>query len=139
MYIYIYVLYIYIHNVCNVDLEVVAVAEGLADDQRREFRRADEPHTANLRAKILDFGGFDSSGVLNSRGGILMSIGKEFPGNYESTNPSRDDLSRKIGCILIPLCESTVIASVHRPPKGDLEGGIRKGRRLGARPHAASG
>ena len=31
--------------------------------------------TANLRTKILEFSGFDSSINLNSRGGILMSIG----------------------------------------------------------------
>ena len=31
--------------------------------------------TANLRAKILDFGGFDSSRILILRGGTLMSIG----------------------------------------------------------------
>ena len=31
--------------------------------------------TANLRAKILDFSGFDSSIILISRGGILTSIG----------------------------------------------------------------
>ena len=31
--------------------------------------------TANLRAKILDFRGYDSSRILFSRGGILMSIG----------------------------------------------------------------
>ena len=30
---------------------------------------------ANLRTKTLDFRGFDSSRILNSRGGILMSIG----------------------------------------------------------------
>ena len=34
--------------------------------------------TANLRAKILDFRGFDSSRILVLRGGILMSIGN-FP------------------------------------------------------------
>ena len=34
--------------------------------------------TANLRTKILDFRGFDSSIILMSRGGILMSIG-HFP------------------------------------------------------------
>ena len=42
---------------------------------------------ANLRTKILDFGGFDSSTILNLRGGILT-----FPGNLESTNLSRDHL-----------------------------------------------
>ena len=31
--------------------------------------------TVNLRAKILDFRGFDSSNILILRGGILMSIG----------------------------------------------------------------
>ena len=31
--------------------------------------------TANLRTKILDFGGFDSSRILILRGGILMSMG----------------------------------------------------------------
>ena len=31
--------------------------------------------TANIRTKILDFKGFDSSIVLMSRGGTLMSIG----------------------------------------------------------------
>ena len=34
--------------------------------------------SANFRTKIMDFGGFDSSRILVSRGGILMSIGK-FP------------------------------------------------------------
>ena len=32
-------------------------------------------HTANLRTKVLDIRGFDSSRVLVLRGGILMSIG----------------------------------------------------------------
>ena len=31
--------------------------------------------TANLRTRILDFTGFDSSIILTLRGGILMSIG----------------------------------------------------------------
>ena len=34
-----------------------------------------ESNTANLRTKILDFRGFDSSRILSLRGGILMSIG----------------------------------------------------------------
>ena len=37
--------------------------------------RSPNSHTANLRAKILDFGGFDSSRIFSLRGGILMSIG----------------------------------------------------------------
>ena len=46
--------------------------------------------TANLRTTIMDFRGFDSSIT------IIMSIG-DFPGNVESSNLSRDNLSREIG------------------------------------------
>ena len=35
----------------------------------------DDPATANLRAKIPDFRGFDSSIILNLRGFIFMSVG----------------------------------------------------------------
>ena len=45
--------------------------------------------TANLRTKILDFRGFDSSRILNLRGGILMYV--------ESTTLSRNNLSTEIG------------------------------------------
>ena len=40
-------------------------------------RRKTVPYApmANLRTKILDFRGFDSSRILSLRGGILMSIG----------------------------------------------------------------
>ena len=36
---------------------------------------ADPPATANLRTKILDFRGFDSSRILMLRGGFLVSMG----------------------------------------------------------------
>ena len=45
---------------------------------------------AELRAEILDFRGFDSSGILIPRGGMLMFIGN-FPGCFGSTNLSRDN------------------------------------------------
>ena len=48
--------------------------------------------TANLRTKIRDFRGFDSSRILIFRGGIIMSIGNKL----ESSNLSRDNLSREI-------------------------------------------
>ena len=54
---------------------------------------------ANLRTNIMDFRGFDSSIILNVRGGILMSIGN-FPVKFESSNLSRDNVSREIGCTL---------------------------------------
>ena len=50
--------------------------------------------TANLRTKILDFGGFDSCMILILRGGIPRPM---FPGNHESTNLSRDNVTREIG------------------------------------------
>ena len=52
--------------------------------------------TANLHTKILDCRGFDSSRILIVRGRILMLM-REFPGKFESTNLSRDNLSREIG------------------------------------------
>ena len=42
-------------------------------------------HTANLRTKILDFRGFDSSIILMLRGGILMSTGN-FPESLSQRN-----------------------------------------------------
>ena len=67
----------------------------------RTLRRPLSRHAPNLPTKILDFRGFDSSIILDLRGGILMSIG-EFPGNLESMNLSRDNLSREIGRTLSP-------------------------------------
>ena len=52
--------------------------------------------TANLRTKFLEFGGFYSSRVLNV-GGWNSHVHGESPGDSESTNLRRDNLSRKIG------------------------------------------
>ena len=41
-------------------------------------KRSSTWDTANFRTKILDFGGFDSSGILILRGGIPRPIGN-FP------------------------------------------------------------
>ena len=52
-------------------------------------------NAASLRTKILDLGGFDSRQIL-----ILewnSHIHREFPANPESTNLSRDNLSRETG------------------------------------------
>ena len=45
--------------------------------------------TADLRTKIIDFRGFDSSIILSLMGGI--------PRTFESINLSRDNISREIG------------------------------------------
>ena len=52
--------------------------------------------TANLRTKIMDFRGFDSSRTLILRGGTLMTTGK-IPRMQESRNRSREILGREIG------------------------------------------
>ena len=57
----------------------------------RTLQIASARNKANLRAKILDFRGFDASIFLTLRGGIVMSR------NYESTNLNRHNLSREIG------------------------------------------
>ena len=52
--------------------------------------------TANLRTKILDFRGFDSSGILDS--GVEFSCPSDnFPDFFEPTNLGSDNLSREIG------------------------------------------
>ena len=69
--------------------------------------------TANLPTNIVDFRGFDSSITLILRGGILMSIGKTM-GKFESSNVSRDNVSREIGCILSSWpCTSEALPRVH--------------------------
>ena len=53
--------------------------------------------TANLRTKILNFRGFDSSIILILRGGILMSIENLPECLRQQTNLTRDNLSKGIG------------------------------------------
>ena len=67
----------------------------------------------NIRAKILDFGGFDSGGILTLRGGLLMSV-VNFP----------EDLSQQIlvGIILVGrlgVCKRRTRNSPVAPP--DIE------------------
>ena len=64
---------------------------------------------ANLLTKIMVFLGFDSSTILILRGGTLMSY-REFPGLFESTNLSRDNLSRGLGVLVL------AVALVVQPP-----------------------
>ena len=52
--------------------------------------------TANLRTKILDFRGLDTSIILIMMGGNLH-VHRGCPGKSESTNLIRDNLSRNIG------------------------------------------
>ena len=90
-------IYLYIKIEIEIEIEIEREEEAAAAARRPHspamWARA---HTANLRTKILDFGGLDSSRILSLRGGILMSIGN-FPGNLQSTNLSSDYLSREIG------------------------------------------
>ena len=54
--------------------------------------------TPNPPTIIVDFRGFDSSIILILRGGIPTPIG-DFPGKFESSNVSGDNVSRGIGRI----------------------------------------
>ena len=56
------------------DLRAAPAAQGPARDILTTLQYACVS-TANLRAKILDFRGFDSSIILVLGGGLLMSIG----------------------------------------------------------------
>ena len=56
--------------------------------------------TANLRTKILDFRGFDSSKILRLSGGIPRPLGS-FLEIMSQTNLSRDSLSREIGRMMV--------------------------------------
>ena len=76
MYIYIYI-YVYVER------------------ERERGRESTAQITANLRTKILDFGGFGSMRNLDFQG-WSFHVHREFPGNVESTNLSRDNLSRAI-------------------------------------------
>ena len=52
--------------------------------------------TPNLPTNIVDFRGLDSSIILILKGWNFQAHG-EFPGMFESSNVSRDNLSREIG------------------------------------------
>ena len=79
--------------------------EDTCTDVRRE-RRADmqacvhdiDTSTANLRTKILDVRGFDSSIILVLRVGTLMSMGSFPKPILSQQNHRKDTLSRKVGC-----------------------------------------
>ena len=61
--------------------------------------------TANLRTKILDFRGFDSSIILIIRGGILMTIG-DFPENLSQAILAGIMLVGRLGVLLFTLYSS---------------------------------
>ena len=75
---------------------------------------------------VYDFGGFDSGGILTSRGGVLMSAG-DFPEVFESTNLNGDSLSRESQGFRpgqVPISEGRV--SPPRPrdsPRGSVSTG----------------
>ena len=71
MYICVY-LYIYIYTCTYIRQDWNSAPQA---GHPREHHRRRARNAANLRTKILDFRGFDSSRILILRGGILMSIG----------------------------------------------------------------
>ena len=65
---------------------------------------------ANLRTSIMDFGGFDSSIVLNLRCGILMSIG-DFPESLRQAILVGKMLVGRLGVVFPDFALTT-----HSPP-----------------------
>ena len=110
MYMYVYVcihIYIYIYNTyirIPLLLNHILIACHSSGDHGRlrhapGHARAGAEHaarslTADLRTKILDFRGFYSSRIVILRGNSHVHM--ELPGKLESTNLSRDNLSREI-------------------------------------------
>ena len=70
---------------------------------------------ANLRTKIPEFRGLDSSIILTFRSGIIMCI-RNIPRNFESTNLSRDNLSREIGRTREKIKEERWTSAIERAP-----------------------
>ena len=84
MYIYIYI-YTYIHTYTHIHTVIyvyvcmyICIYIYIYIYIKRGGESAAPAATANLRTKILDFRGFDSSRILILSGGILVSIG-DFP------------------------------------------------------------
>ena len=103
LYIYIYInlylslsIYIYIHIHIYIYIVMYYIARTLhaAMDPQHCFPAMQA--TANLRTKILDFRGFDSSIFFNIKG-WYSHVHRAFPGKFESTDLGRDNISREIG------------------------------------------
>ena len=70
--------------------------------------------TANVRTKILDFRGFDSSIILLQ--GWDFHVHREFPRHFASSDLGRDNLSREIGRIALRQLPGRCV-TVSSPPK----------------------
>ena len=78
-------------------LKLLILRAGRPTDQTNQARPQPPLHTANLHTKIVDIRGFDSSIILIFRGEFVLSPWG-FSESFESSNLSRDNLSREIGC-----------------------------------------
>ena len=109
VYIYIYIysytytyIYIYIITYIHAYLAPATGTErpsgiSAAGRARWKPRESDEDDTPNLPTNIVDIRGFDSSMMLNLRGGILMSVG-DFPESLSQAMLVGCNVSREIGC-----------------------------------------
>ena len=95
IYIYIYFIYIYIYTYIYIYIYTHA---------RTHTEHGGPPggagsevcSTANLRTNIMAFRGFDYNVILIQRG-WSYHVHRGFPGKFESSNLSRDNVSREIG------------------------------------------
>ena len=79
---------------------------------------------ADLRTKILDFGGFDSSRILTFKGRNSQAY-RGFSGKFESRNLSRDNPSREIGRSIFTQLIQEVAANAASPEISIWENGPR--------------
>ena len=81
-------------------------------EQTQHHRDLESP--ANLRSKILDFRGFDSSQW-------HFHVHMESPGNFGSANLSRDNLSREVGREPATRYEASELCVAPLPPCDSAE------------------
>ena len=79
---------------------------------------SDTGNTANLRTKILDFRGFDSSRILSLRGGILMSMG---------SSPVIQSQQLLVRGFLVRGLTVVIVISAPQPPPPPPPGGCSAG------------
>ena len=122
MYIYIY---IYIHIHIHIDRLDVASAPGSLS-------------TANLRAKIMDFRGFDSCIILMLRGGIPRPIGN-FPESLNQAILVVIIIVTRLGVEPVRLEASRWAVALEGPWPSDLKGTPRGARRFSSLPESWPG
>ena len=89
------------NNNINTNNDTTTTSNNTSNNNNNDSHSPSHSHnhsnsTANLPTNIVGFRGFDSSIILNLKGWNSQTR-REFPGKFESSNLSRDNVSREIG------------------------------------------